>query len=224
MGIIYSTRPLQARRKFDHYPTPSGLVRASLALPQVRPNPIKVLDPGAGTGVWGSLVREKWPNSFITGIELQPCVPNDTYDVWNTGDFFRWSANHACQKYDLIVGNPPYGGICKDMAEMFVRTCIAHLGPGGQIVFLLRSAFFESISRGRDLFKNHQPTDMYQCMRRPSFTGNNKTDSTAYSLFLWQKGQNPEYTRAWHLDWEYGESIEEDKPFKPFLLLEDSHA
>jgi hypothetical protein len=61
-------------------------------------------------------------------------------------------------------------------------------------------------------------------MRRPSFTGNNKTDSTAYSVFLWRKNENPDHTKAWHLDWDYGKRIEEDKPFKPFLLLEDTHA
>jgi predicted RNA methylase len=121
MGIIYSTKPLQARKKLDHYPTPSGLVRASLGLPQINPSPIKILDPGAGTGVWGSIARGRWSESFITGVETQPCPPNGKYDIWYSGDFFRWSAANARERYDLIIGNPPYGGICKDMAEILAQ-------------------------------------------------------------------------------------------------------
>ena len=221
MGIIYSTKALQPRRQYDHYPTPSGLVRAALELVPDGMNVERILDPASGTGVWGAVARKRWPEAFIEGVELQVANPCASYDSWKTMDYFRFLAAHHNGPYDLIIGNPPYGKPIKTMAELFVRASMSVLAPEGKLMFLLRSAFFEGIDRGRDFFVKHRPTDMYQLMRRPSFTGNNKTDSTAYALFVWDHTK-PNYTRAWHLDWEYGESTPEDRPFKATIMLMDS--
>lgn len=211
MGIIYSTKALQPRRQYDHYPTPSGLVRAALQLVPDGMSVERILDPAAGTGVWGAVARERWPEAFIEGVEIQPCLPNQKYDSWKIDNFFSFVEAHN-GPYDLIIGNPPYGKPVKNMAELFVRGCIPLLSDTGKLMFLLRSAFLEGIDRGQNFYKEHCPTDVYQLMRRPSFTGNAKTDSTAYSLFVWDK-TTPVYTRLWHLDWDYGDPIEEDQPF-----------
>lgn len=221
MGIIYSKKQLARRRTHEHYPTASGLVEAALSIPIIQQNTYhRVLDPGAGTGVWGAVARKFMPEVIIDGVELQPCTPCKKYNNWYFGDFFRYAAQ-CPYAYDLIIGNPPYGGLHRDMAELFIRMSLSMLESDGVLLFLLRSAFFEGQERGKKFFKEFRPCDMYQLSRRPSFTGNGKTDSTAYSVFVWNKGYHPEYTRAWHLDWDYGEPIEEDAPFRPYQLLVD---
>lgn len=225
MGIIYSSKPLAKRRQYEHYPTASGLVEAMLQIPIISQNEFqRVCDPSAGTGVFGAKYRTLFPRrNILHGVELQPCLPNRHYDEWYMMDFFRFASIQR-RSYDLIMGNPPYGGTHRDLAEMFVRTSIAMLEDDGVLIFLLRSAFLEGQNRGKNLFSQckYRPSDIYQLSRRPSFTGNGKTDSTAYSAFVWNKGYECEYSRMWLLDWGYGEPIEEDNPFRPFPLLTDS--
>jgi len=82
------------------------------------------------------------------------------------------------------------------------------LEPKGHIFFLLRLAMLESQRRARGLWQEHRPKKVYVLGRRPSFTGNGKTDATAYALYLWQKGWQGETTLDW-LMWDYDDEREE---------------
>lgn len=218
--IIQTAKTLRPRAAFDHYPTPSGLVRAAYA--QLLPAtfaPQAILDPGAGTGVWGAVARTRWQTATIVGVEIQPSAPCPAYSTWYAGwDFTRWALWNAYapegRTFDLVVGNPPY-----KWAEAFVRLALALTRPGGYVIQLLRLNFLESQTRARGLWRELTPQAVWTCARRPSFTGNGKTDATAYAVYLWQKENHPPtYAGGW-LDWDYGSPIAEDAPFQPFRLL-----
>lgn len=193
MPIIRTTKPLKPRNEFDYYPTPIEFVEAALNF--VTYTPTKILDPGAGDGIWGKVAREKWPNAIIYGVEVQPkfTKPN-CYDQWFNEDFLNWEANTT---FDLIIGNPPYGKPIRDAAEFFTRKCYSYLEDERLLVFLLRLAFLEGQDRGKYFWPNYSPKKVTVCSKRPSFTGNGKTDATAYGIYQWEKGWQGDTKLSW---------------------------
>jgi len=65
------------------------------------------------------------------------------------------------------------------------------------MVFLLPLSFIAGQKRGANLWRKYPPYKVLVCSKRPSFTGDGKTDNTEYALYYWQVG--------WHgqtlLDW-----------------------
>lgn len=191
--IISTTKTMRPRAAEDFYPTPLAAARSSLTLLPADLTPAAILDPGAGTGVYGQAARELWPGAEITGAELRLEHPSADYDRWRAGDFLRmpWY-----QTFDLVIGNPPY-----KPAEQFVRRAFELTRPGGFVAFLLRLAFLEGRARGRGLWSQHPPLVVGAFSRRPSFTGNGRTDATAYAVFVWQIGYHGETVLRW-LDYD----------------------
>lgn len=83
------------------------------------------------------------------------------------------------------------------LAEACVRRGLRSIYGDGAVVMLLRLAFLEGQARGRGLWREHPPTRVRVLTRRPSFTGNGKTDATAYAVFEWAA----EPARQTQLDW-----------------------
>jgi hypothetical protein len=81
------------------------------------------------------------------------------------------------------MGNPPYSH-----AEAFIRKHMTLLDAGGHCVQLLRLAFLEGQRRRRGLWKEFPAKTIYVLGKRPSFTGDGRTDATAYAIFLWERG------------------------------------
>lgn len=111
------------RLKDDFYQTPpwafewfESYLRAAVVSPTMRPVE-RILEPGAGTG---GLVRELhrvWPDASIVAVEKRPECREHLHEAGAEhvviGDF----ENEVVQAnvsglgpYDLILGNPPYGG------------------------------------------------------------------------------------------------------------------
>lgn len=219
--IIQTNRPLRPRERHDHYPTPSGFVRAALAT--IPATPKVVLDHSAGTGVWLACARQCWPSAYLVGVEMQPTIPTPAADEWHCEHFEAFVLRAAYQRWqpDLIIGNPPYKHF-----EMFTRLSLLLLPPGGWCVQLLRLNALEGQARNEQggLFVDHPPHTVLTSTRRISFTRNGRSDATAYALFFWQKGYTQRtYTGGW-LAWEYGDTIPEDAPLRPLALLPDEQA
>lgn len=196
MPIIMTTKELRPREKDDFYPTPIELVRAALDLVKVVPE--HILDPGCGTGVWGEVARENWPSAYIDGVDIVSRVDSDfIYNQIYIKDFRDWE---ALPQFDLIISNPPY-----KYAEEFVRKSWASLRHGGEMMFLMRLAFLESQKRCKGLWQELSPDSVFVLGRRPSFTGNGKTDNTAYSLYHWVKDRRNKGTSLYWLNWDYDE-------------------
>lgn len=192
--IIQTDKPLRPRAEFDHYPTDESTVLSCLdELSGYMPDPKYILDAGAGSGVWGRVAREIWPCSGIIGVEVRPSTVIPGYDGWINADFLDENAIRPFGKPgSLVMGNPPY---CQ--AEEFVRRGLGLSQPGGRVAFLLRLGFLEGQARGNGLFREHPPAYVWICSRRPSFTGDGKTDATAYAFFVWEKGWHGSPTIDW---------------------------
>lgn len=156
------------------------------------------LDAGCGSGVWGEAMRLRFPNIFISGVDIDPEIPtNDYYDMMFINDYLKHDSNN----YDIVFGNPPYS-----LAEEFIRHAYGMIKPGGYIYFLLRLSFLEGIDRCKHLFKEIPLKRVYVCSRRPSFFSSDgvrhTTDTLAYAMFLWQRLYIGKPTISF-MDWNY---------------------
>ncbi len=207
MGIIITSKELRPRAKLDLYPTPAEAVRNYLSIipfEEIKYDPwnrIYTLDTAAGNGVWGGELDKRLGTfcSYKYGLEYRDVEPDYDFDEWVTGvDYLTWEPGI---KFDIIVSNPPYGvnvngKTDKKCAEKFIRKSYELVKDGGFICFLLRLGFLESQTR-YEFWKEFKPRRVWVSSRRPSFTGNRKTDATSYGVYLWQKG----YTGPTELDW-----------------------
>src|SRR5262245_27832883 len=94
--------------------------------------------------------------------------------------------------FDLVIGNPPY-----KHTEQFVRHGMDMLESGGYLVFLLRLNFLEGQGRGRSFWNRYPPVKVVVSSRRVSFSGDGKSNATAYAYFVWQQGYTGETKLAW---------------------------
>lgn len=184
------------RIKNDFYQTPQEL--ADMAVTYLKANKVnRVLDPSCGTGVWGQAVRLRYGLSpRITGIDIERTPDRGNYTKAVVQDFLTWSPGPGNPGYDLVVCNPPYDKIpglntpevkqvLKNqglpvnrrliLAEAFIRKSVDLLNPGGEALFLVRSAFLGSQFRGEGLWKDYPPVGLYFVSRRPSFTPDTKS-------------------------------------------------
>ena len=197
-GLITSSKPLAERSAHDFYPTPQLLADVAInLLPNSFGTYPDILDPGAGTGVWGNSARQRWPRASVTGIEIRrEARVGDAYNGLFHEDFLISRSVGWRDSFDLVIGNPPY-----NKAQEFVEQSLLYTRTGGYVFFLLRLAFLESAKRAKTLYAQTPPTAVYVLAERPSFTGNNKTDATAYAMFLWQKGVYEGTSLRW-LSWK----------------------
>jgi hypothetical protein len=150
--------------------------------------PETVLDAGAGSGVWGRAAKAVFNPRIITGVDTRELPKPVEYTHWYQDDFLT----APLRPYQLILGNPPY-----KHAEAFIRRSLEVVDSVGYILFLLRLSFLEGQARAVGLWKEHPPVRVWISSRRISFTGNQKSDDTAYALYLWQ----PMYRGSTHLSW-----------------------
>lgn len=194
--VILTCKELPKRRDYDDYPTLIELCRAALTLLPDSFVPKVILDPGAGTGVWGKAALEKW-SAEVWGIELRD-LPNPGYYAWIKADYLGTTPkNFFGDFFDLVAGNPPY-----KYAEAFIRKGLSELKEGGYLLFLLRLSFLEGQARYRGLFYEYPLKSVVVSPRRVSFSGNKKSNETAYAVYLWQKGYQGQTGLGW-LDWNY---------------------
>jgi len=183
---------LPKRRDFDFYPTPVAVCDDALSFLPTDFKPQCILDPGAGAGAWGIAARRRYAQALITGIEVRSETPRPAaYNFWVHSDFLLTDAQPC---FDLVIGNPPY-----NRAEQFVKHSLAMLEDGGYIIQLLRLNFLEGQARSRGIHKRHPPQKVVVCAGRVSFTGDGKSNATAYAFFIWQKGWMGKPSLEWSL-------------------------
>lgn len=202
MPIIQANKELPDRVPLDFYPTPLPLVARMVEESKAYIwKPTFILDPSSGEGIFGEELRSQYgADPIIIGAELDPgrAITSRAslwYDLVVTGNFLKYS---PLTKFDLIIGNPPYY-VC----EEFVQHGLTLLSGRGTMMYLLRTAFLESQTRYHRIFKQEatRPTEVWSLVERPSFTGNNKTGSDAYSIFIWHMLDRGKTTELKWLSW-----------------------
>lgn len=84
--------------------------------------------------------------------------------------------------WDWIIGNPPF-----TPAVEHIKHALFLLRPGGRVAFLLRSGFLSTGIRAE--FRSRAPLEWeLQLQERPSFTGDDQTDSSEYTVFIFRHG------------------------------------
>ena len=84
----------------------------------VLPEPGRILDVGAGSGLIALMLAQRCPVAIIDAIEIDPtahaqCLDNFEHTPWRSrlngvhGDIVAYAAT-CPHRYDLIVSNPPY--------------------------------------------------------------------------------------------------------------------
>lgn len=163
----------ELRPMLDFYETPSWAIRAVFGwLPPLEGK--RILDPGCGTGAILREVGAAFPESEVLGLEkdrarFEACQASTDLPVV-LGDFC-----HHSEKYDLIISNPPYS-----YAIEFVQHALS-LAP--VVCMLLRLPWLASMRRAE--WHRENPAHVCVLPKRPSFTGDGKTDATEYAWFIW---------------------------------------
>ena len=134
--------------------TPPHIVKWMLSL---RKNRGRVLEPSCGEG---SFLKHLEPQAV--GVEVDRHLITDPRVLYM--DFFHYSVRH---QFDTIIGNPPYvrfQDICpgtKSKLDMslfdkrtnlylfFIKKCIEHLKPLGELVFITPRDFLKSTSAAK---------------------------------------------------------------------------
>lgn len=167
----------RVRNADDFYATPPWVTRAILPHLDLYTS---ALDPCCGDG---AILREL--RGEIHGIEIDngralACVESDPRLVGmvNNHDALltQWPS------VDLIITNPPFA-----LAKEFLTLALEEAGPRTEVAFLLRLAFLEGQSRAA--FHRAHPSDVFVLPKRPSFTGDGKSDSCAYAWFVFGPGR-----------------------------------
>lgn len=182
----------ERRARHDFFPTPPECVRA--ILPHVAMfaggawRGGRILEPAAGHGhLLRVLAAHGAPREAMDAVELRPeAEPHLRGQVHQLvlGDFLRVAG--GLPRYELIIGNPPYG---RRLPQAFVETALSRLAPGGQLCFLLRANFSTGVNRCR-LFRRH-PADYHALGWRPSFTSDGVTGNALdFGWFVWTEGRS----------------------------------
>lgn len=210
--VVKEGTVLPDRIAHDHYPTPRAFVARGFEVieravvdqgenPQLPAyfhpqdpsdwNP-RILDPGAGDGVWGACAQCLWSPREVVGVELREVARPEGYDRWLVGDFLTLNTLSLVGggDFDLVIGNPPY-----KHAEAFVRRSLDLVREGGFVSFLFYLTFLESRRRGNGLFSEFPPYLVSVCKERPPFTGKSNPNAACY--VTWMKG----FTGKTELEW-----------------------
>jgi hypothetical protein len=144
----------------------------------------RILEPSCGDGA-AFLTPLRAVNAIlcdralIYGIDIHPhpCVD------W-CGSYLEMWPGSIGERWDLIIGNPPFS-----LALEFVERSL-FFNDEATVAFLLRLSFLESAARFRtgiwaELARVHVLAE------RPSFTGNGRTDASAYAWFVWKTARPP---------------------------------
>ena len=91
-----------SKNKYGQYFTPKVVADFMVGLANISPN-TKVLEPACGEGVFLSLLQEKGIKN-ITAFEIDTALAHSFHFVRHES----FVSAHLTEKYDLIIGNPPY--------------------------------------------------------------------------------------------------------------------
>lgn len=176
--------------------TPAPVVRQGLLwlrdVLQLRPR--KILDPSAGSGVFGMVCGEVWPSAERWGIECRgeekPHLRRN-YDRHRVTRFER-SGMLREQTFDLAVTNPPF-----ELALAWLDPLHDLVDGAGVICLLAPEALGQRGREAVDVFQVMPPSLQLRipgavafrgCGINPSTGRKHGSDARCYSWWIWRPG------------------------------------
>ena len=172
-----ATKRSNVRKSYDFYSTPIDCIKTLLNNIDLSSYGNDVIEPSAGNGNICKVFKEYYPNKDLTAVELRE-EEFDKLRQLNLDDVIINSYYNIREKFDIIIGNPPYSE-----AQEFIEHSFELLKENGILIFLLRTNFLESKKR-YEFWRKYPLSRLYTLSKRPSFTGKG-TDATSYSWFIW---------------------------------------
>jgi len=171
----------RARNPRDYYRTPAWCVEVLLEHESLLPN---VYDPACGDGAILEVLQKA--GHKVYGLDIDPGSALAASQQLNTpigvGDYLHPERPHPC-RCDVVM-NPPY----RQAAE-FVRVALSQAEPRSRVCALLRLNFLGSSRKRLDLVgKGAELRRVIVLSRRPSFTGDGRTDACEYAWLVFEAG------------------------------------
>lgn len=162
------TKQLDKNTKHDQgiYFTPQNTIHKNLSLLKPYLNSIQsILEPSCGSGEYIRILNELYPDIHITGIEYNSVIFNSIQPYFKEQsniklvhlDFLNYQPS---QKYDLIIGNPPYFVLPKKQVDkkyykyfdgrpnifiLFIIHSLSLLNDNGILSFVLPKNFLNCL-------------------------------------------------------------------------------
>ena len=133
-----ATNRSNVRKSYDFYSTPIECIKTLLNNIDLSGYGNDVLEPSAGNGNICKVFKEYYPNKDLTAVELREEEFNNLCQL-NIDDVIINSYYNIREKFDIIIGNPPYSE-----AQEFIEHSFELLKENGILIFLLRTNFLES--------------------------------------------------------------------------------
>lgn len=166
---------------FEFYPTPREAIESLIDSPLIALPGGHWIDPCVGSGRIPSVINAARSDIDWTLAEIDNrhapalrSVVRDGRDVLLPFGDFVTSPWPCVDRAAVLVMNPPFSH-----ALDFVRAGFSR----AEIVVMLQRTNWIAPTRA-DWLRRHMP-DVYQLPKRPSFTGDGKTDAAEYSWFVW---------------------------------------
>jgi len=186
---MIATKPKINKNKYGQYFTPELIANFMIELADIEKNS-KILEPSSGTGVFLDLLQKKGFNNFL-GYEIDTELAKKHESVKNES-FVSAEIN---EKYNLIIGNPPYirwknledelkrdlstnhlwnkyfNSLC-DYSYIFILKSIELLEENGQLIFITPEYWLNtmhSISLRNYMLRNGYFAEIYHFNETPIF-------------------------------------------------------
>ena len=151
------------------------------------------LEPCIGGGHIAKIIKDYYPNSKITGVDLI----DRGYENTKIGDFLTYNFD---EQFDNIITNPPYS-----LAQDFLEKSMDIVINGGKIAMFLKIQFLEGVKR-KEMFKKYPPKYIYVFSKRQNPWRNGSevdekgkpwSSTMCFAWFVWEKGSKTEPVIRW---------------------------
>jgi len=176
----------------DFYPTDAAITKQLLKRVAIAGT---VIEPCAGDGAMATVLDQHHGIDVVYTNDID--ITRDCHchaDVTKPLIWEGWKANQA----DWVVTNPPYGQNTEILPLAYEHAKIG-------VAFLLRLSYLEPTQRRGEWLQSHSSklTNLIILGQpRPSFTGNNKTDSCTVAWMVWRKDARTDTIVDFVTDWK----------------------
>ena len=190
-GKLAGGNPKNQRVEHDFYATDPLAVE--MLMDKYEFNQGNFLEPCVGNGNISGVIKNRFPNSSITGVD----IVDRGYPNTIVGDFLTYVTN---ERYDNIITNPPFS-----LAKEFLEKSMELLNKNGKIAMFLKIQFLEGMKR-TEMFEKYPPRYIYVFTKRMAtwnngeqFDSNGKRWATTmcHAWFIWEKDFKGEPTVRW---------------------------